>query len=104
MIVEDKQLQNLRSRILELCRARLRYELPCRKTVGNDITLLGKEGKVIARDFLVRLIISGVKPTISVALWSEGGMGLFGIYAHGITETWVLEKVWLHVRQRGTQL
>ena len=93
MIVEDKQLQNLRSRILELCRARLRYELPCRNTVGNDITLLGKEGKVIARDFLVRLIKSGVKPTISVALWSEGDMGLFGIYAHGITETWVLEKV-----------
>ena len=52
MIVEDKQLQNLLSRILELCRARLRYELPCRNTVGNDITLLGKEGKVIARDFL----------------------------------------------------
>ena len=68
MIVEDKQLQNLRSRILELCRARLRYELPCRNTVGNDITLLGKEGKVIARDFLVRLIKSGVKPTISVDL------------------------------------
>ena len=29
-------------------------------------------------------------------LWSEGGnawrMGLLGIYAHGITETWVMEK------------
>ncbi len=30
--------------------------------------------------------------TISGDLWSDGGMGLFGIYAHGITETWVLEK------------
>ena len=34
----------------------------------------------------------GVRPTISGDLWSEGGMGLFGIYAHGITETWVMEK------------
>ena len=47
---------------------------------------------MLARNFLLRLIKSGVKPTISGDLWSEGGMGLFGIYAHGITETWVLEK------------
>ena len=40
----------------------------------------------------MRLIKSGVKPSISGDLWSEGGMGLFGIYAHGITETWVMEK------------
>ena len=26
------------------------------------------------------------------SLWSESGMGLFGIYAHGITDTWVVEK------------
>ena len=27
-------------------------------------------------------------------LWSENGMGLFGsIYAHGMTDTWVMEKV-----------
>ena len=25
-------------------------------------------------------------------LWSDGGMGLFGIYAHGISESWVMEK------------
>ena len=42
----------------------------------------------------MRLIKSGVKPSISGDLWSEGGMGLFGtgIYAHGITETFVMEK------------
>ena len=33
-----------------------------------------------------------VKPSISGDLWSDNGMGLFGIYAHGITETWVMEK------------
>ena len=38
------------------------------------------------------IIKSGVKPSISGDLWSEGGMGLFGIFAHGITETWVMEK------------
>ena len=48
--------------------------------------------ETLARDFLVRLLKSGVKPTISGDLWSESGMGLFGIYAHGITETWVMEK------------
>ena len=35
---------------------------------------------------------SGVKPSITGDLWSEGGMGLFGIYAHGITDSWVMEK------------
>lgn len=54
--------------------------------------LLGSEGKALGRDFLVRLIKSGVKPSISGDLWSESGMGLFGIFAHGITETWVMEK------------
>ncbi|KAL1514763.1 hypothetical protein AB1Y20_003849 [Prymnesium parvum] len=32
------------------------------------------------------------RPTITGDIWSESGMGLFGIYAHGITETWVVEK------------
>ena len=49
--------------------------------------LLGDEGKTLARNFLVRLLKSGVKPTISGDLWSESGMGLFGIYAHGMTDT-----------------
>ena len=39
------------------------------------------------------MLRSGVKPSITGDLWSDGGMGLFGIYAHGITETWVMEKV-----------
>ena len=46
----------------------------------------------MARNFIFRLLKSGVKPSISGDLWSEGGMGLFGIYAHGITDTWVVEK------------
>ena len=91
-IVEDAELRTLLARILELCKSRLRYELPNRKTVRNEISLLGHEGKALGRDFLVRLIKSGVKPSISGDLWSEGGMGLFGIFAHGITETWVMEK------------
>ena len=53
---------------------------------------LGIEGKTLARDFIVRLIKSGVRPSISGDLWSENGMGLFGIYAHGITETFEMEK------------
>jgi hypothetical protein len=63
-----------------------------RQTVRKEISLLGLEGKALGRDFVVRLIKSGVKPSISGDLWSEGGMGLFGIFAHGITETWVMEK------------
>ena len=71
---------------------KLRYELPCSETVTQEIALLGSEGKALGRDFIVRLIKSGVKPSISGDLWSDSGMGLFGIYAHGITETWVMEK------------
>ena len=59
---------------------------------GRCCSLLGAEGKALGRDFIVRLIKSGVKPTISGDLWSDGGMGLFGIYAHGISESWVMEK------------
>ena len=56
------------------------------------MAILGCEGKALGRDFIVRLIKSGVKPSISGDLWSDSGMGLFGIYAHGITENWVMEK------------
>ena len=65
--------------------------IPVRQTVSQHIMLLGSEGKVIARNFFVRLLRSGVKPTITGDLWSENGMGLFGIYAHSISDTWVLE-------------
>ena len=75
-----------------LCKARLRYELPCRKTVRAELKLLGSDGKALGRDFIVRLIKSGVKVSISGDLWSDSGMSLFGIFAHGITETWVMEK------------
>ena len=44
-IVEDPQLITLLARILELCKAKFRYELPCKKTVKKHITLLGLEGK-----------------------------------------------------------
>ena len=91
-IVEDAELNTLLARILEVCKARLRHTLPCAETVTEQLKLLGHEGKTLARDFVVRLLKSGVKPSISGDLWSEGGMGLFGIYAHGITETWVMEK------------
>ena len=85
--------ESLLFRILEVCKAKFRYALPCGETVTTHLSLLGAEGKALGRDFIVRLLKSGVKPTISGDLWSENGMGLFGIYAHGITETWVVEKV-----------
>ena len=91
MICEDAELRTLLARILELCKAQLRYELPCADTVRSELTLLGQEGKALGRDFIVRLIKSGVKPSISGDLWSESGMSLFGIFAHGITETWVID-------------
>ena len=91
-IVEDAELNTLLVRILHLCKARLNYTLPCRETVKTHLMLLGSEGKALGRDFIMRLLKSGVKPTISGDLWSDGGMGLFGIYAHGITETWAMEK------------
>ena len=77
-IAEDKELQEVLSRMLELCKARLRYELPCETTVRRQLQLLGAEGKAIARDFLVRCLASGVKISITGDLWSENGMGLFG--------------------------
>ena len=91
-IAEDNELRSLLASIMELCKAKLRYELPCQQTVHKKITLLGADGKEVARDFIKRLLRSGVKVSISGDLWSDNGMGLFGIYAHGITETWVVEK------------
>ena len=60
--------------------------------MSDQIRLLGHDALLMGRDFVVRLIKSGVRPTITGDLWSDNGMGLFGIYAHGITETWKLEK------------
>ena len=54
--------------------------------------MLGIEDKALGRDLIVRLVKSGVKPSISGDLWSDGGMSLFGIFAHGITESWIMEK------------
>ena len=89
---EDDELKELLAAILEKCKAKYRYELPCRATVRKELWLLGEDGKGVGRDFIKRLIMSGVKPSITGDLWSDNGMGLFGIYAHGITETWVIEK------------
>ena len=91
-IVDDAELNTLIARILELCKSKLRYALPHRNTLTDHLALLGLEGKALARDLIVRLIKSGVKPSITGDLWSSNGMGLFGIYAHGITETMVMEK------------
>ena len=60
--------------------------LPTDETVKTHLSLLGAEGKALGRDFIVRLLKSGVKPSISGDLWSDNGMGLFGIYAHGIAD------------------
>ena len=74
------------SRMLELCKARLRYQLPCAETVLQEVQLLCAEGKAVARRFCMRLLKNGIKIIISGDLWSENGMGLFGIYAHGIVD------------------
>ena len=92
-IVEDAEMQHLLARILELCQARLRYELPSRNTVQRELSLLGDEGKRRARDFVFSLLASGVKISITGDLWSDGGMGLFGIYAHGITDNFNMGKM-----------
>jgi hypothetical protein len=86
----------------------MRYTLPVRKTLSDQLLVLGAEGRAVARDFIVRLLKSGVKPTITGDLWSESGMGLFGIYAHGITKTWVMEKAligpcWSHALRSATR-
>ena len=93
-IVDDEELQQLLARILELCQARLRYALPCRATVERELSILGAEGKARAREFVVKLLRSGVKVSITGDLWSENGMGLFGIYSHGIdADTWEMRKM-----------
>ena len=45
----------------------------------QQLDLLGAEGKILGREFCKRLLRSGVKPSISGDLWSDGGMSLFGI-------------------------
>ena len=39
-ITEDAELRTLLARILELCKAKLRYELPCRQTVRLNLNSL----------------------------------------------------------------
>jgi len=85
-ITEDNELREYIARILELCKARFRYDLPTDDTVRRHLQLLGAEGKGIARNFVVRCLASGIKISITGDLWSENGMGLFGIYAHGMPE------------------
>ena len=92
VVSQDQELKELLARILELCKARYRYDLPGRNTVHRHLQLLGAEGKAIARNFLVRCLKSGIKISMTGDLWSENGMGLFGMYAHGMPE-FKMEKV-----------
>ena len=85
-ITHDNELREYIARILELCKTRFRYDLPTKETVRRHLQLLGAEGKGIARNFVVRCLASGIKISITGDLWSENGMGLFGIYAHGMPE------------------
>ena len=85
-IVDDKELGDVLARILELCKSRYRYTLPSRPTISRHLQLLGAEGRTNARNFIVRCMLSGIKISITGDLWSENGMGLFGIYAHGMPE------------------
>ena len=58
-IVDDAELSTLLARILELRKAKLRYQLPSRNTLATHLTMLGYEGKVLllGRDFVVRLLL-----------------------------------------------
>ena len=63
------------------------------ETVRHHLSLIGSEAKVLAKNFVKGLLRSGVKASLSGDLWSDSGMGLFGIYAHGINyKTWDSEK------------
>ena len=65
-------------------------------TVTTHLSLLGAEGKAVARDFIVWLLKSGVKPTIKrrpLVGERHGALCHLEFYAHGITGTWVVEKV-----------
>ena len=68
-----------------------RYHLPSAETNVRHISLLGIEGKNIAREWIKQLILSGILVSISGDLWSEGGIGLFGIKGHGIDEGFELK-------------
>ena len=81
----------LLTRILELCKAKFRYvayDLPCEDSVKKHLDLLGAEGKEISRSMraLAPLGRQGKHQRRPVELWSDNGMGLFGIYAHGIAD------------------
>ena len=41
--------------------------------------MLVVEGKALGRDLIVRLVESGVKPSVSGDLWSDGGMIAFSV-------------------------
>jgi hypothetical protein len=90
-VSEDKELGEMLARMLELCKARFRYALPCEQTVNRQLKFLGAEGKVNARNFLVRCLKAGIRITITGDLWSEDGMGLFAMYAHGMPD-FAMEK------------
>ena len=82
--MEDEQLRTLLARILELCHS-AGCAMSCLCATQSQSTscywaLRARCSLVLARDFVVRLLRSGVKPTITGDLWSENGMGLFGIY------------------------
>ena len=60
-IVNDEELQQLVSRMLELCKAKMRYYLPAEITVARHLQLLGAEGRAAAKEFLVRCLSSGLQ-------------------------------------------
>ena len=93
-VVEEQPLRLLIARMLDSCKSKLRYELPCDDTVRNHLDVLGEMGKNNARVCLKKLIKSGAKPSIAGDLWSDGGMGLFGVCAHGINnDDWTNSKM-----------
>ena len=92
-ITEDVELRELLARILELCKAQLRYELPCSNTIRSALKLIGAEARVIALNKVRGWLVSGVKFSMSGDLWSDSGMGLFGIYAHAMPGSFTMEKV-----------
>jgi len=50
-VVEEQPLRLLIARMLDLCKSKLRYELPCDDTVRNHLDVLGEMGKNNARVF-----------------------------------------------------
>ena len=99
IICEDEEaLRCLLAAILDVCKVKYRYALPCASTVSKEISLLGEDGKAAGRDFLKRLVRRPASRSPSPEI--SGQMGAWGFseftpitrMASNVTASWFVDS------------